>query len=130
MNTRDLSLLILLWGAISVSCEKESVPDPESISPIIETDLPSTGTTGQEITITVSHVVFNGCGDYSSARTEQYGNTFIITFYARYHDGICPLNIPVLKTPYKFTPGHSGTYTFKFRGVEETYLTQAIVIDE
>jgi hypothetical protein len=129
MNTLYLSLLILLWGAIAISCEtEESIPDPGSVSPVIETDLPPTGTTGEQIAITVSHVVSDGCGYYSSQRTVQSGNTFIVTFYAKYREGPCTYNIPVLKTPYTFTPVQEGTYTFKFKGVDGTYLTQTIVV--
>ncbi|MDQ3395950.1 MAG: hypothetical protein M3512_17845 [Bacteroidota bacterium] len=127
MDTKYLRILIFSIGIIVISCDKEVISQ-ESISPIIKTDLPESGEVGQEIVITVSHAVYNGCGYYSSQKTIQTRNTFFVSFYANYGEGICTMNIPILKTSYKFTPKNTGTYTFKFNSGENDYLTQTIII--
>jgi hypothetical protein len=121
--------LIFMIGIILISCDK-GVKIPESLSPIVETDLPETGNIGEEIIITVKHGVYNGCGYYSSQKTIKDGNTLFVTFYAKYGESVCPMNAPILETPYKFTPNTSGTYTFKFnRGEVDNDLTQTIIIN-
>lgn len=128
MDRKIVQLIIFVIGTIAISCDEE-VKIPESLSPIVETDLPATGNVGQEIIVTVKHGVYNGCGYYSSQKTEQSGNTFFVTFYAKYRDGVCPMNAPILETPYKFKPNIGGTYTFKFNRGEEDSLTQTIIIN-
>ena len=127
MNKRLLQSIILIIGSIIISCDKDVII-PESLSPIVETDLPETGTVGQEIIITVKHGVYNGCGYYSSQKTIQNGNTQAVTFYAKYRTGVCSMNVPILETPYKFTPKITGTYTFKFNRGAEAELIQTILI--
>jgi len=128
MNSRHLIKLVLLLVTILSSCEKDDIIT-ESISPIIETDLPESGKVGQEIVINVSHAVYNGCGYYSSQRTIQNGKTLTVTFNAKYREGFCTMNIPILKTQYKFTLSNSGTYTFRFNSGQGDFLTQTITID-
>lgn len=139
-----LSVLVLLIGVIIISCDKEGevVPEtpstqqlplklesgPESISPIIETDLPASGEKGQEIIIMVSHVLSSGCAYYSSQKTVQEGTTFFVTFYEKSPlDVTCTTILRTAKAPYKFTPEKTGVYTLKFSNREE-YLTQTITI--
>ena len=132
MSTKSFlpMLLPLFIAIISISCDDEGNAKPEgSISPIVETELPDKGTAGQEINFFVSRAVFNGCGYYSSQETTQIGNILTVTFYAAYREGVCTMNIPVLKTNYTFTPKNAGTYTFKFNSGESGYLTRTIVIE-
>ena len=125
---KRLIQLIFMIGTILISCD-EDVKIPESLSPVVGTDLPETGNVGQEIIFTVKHGVYNGCGYYSSQKTIRDGNNLFVTFYSKYREGICPMNAPILETPYKFTPSTSGTYTFKFKRGEEDDLTQTIIIN-
>jgi len=116
--------------ALSLACDRaENVEPVGQISPIVATDLPEHGSVGEEISFTVSHIVFNGCGYFSSQKTHRTGNIFIVTYYAQYRDGICTMNIPTLKTNYIFTPSKAGIYTFKFNGGDNGYLIQTIVVD-
>ena len=130
MNIKFPLLAIFLVGSLIISCDKDKDPiTEESISPIVETDLPETGNVGQEIIFTVRHAVFNGCGYYSSQNTVKDGLTFSVTFYAKYRDGFCTMNVPTLGTDYKFVPSTSGTYTFKFDRGEQEDLVQSIIIN-
>ena len=129
MNSKFL-LFILIVGTISISCENEDDLKPTgSISPIVDAELPTSGHVGQEINFMVNHIVFNGCGYYSSQETTQIGSTLTVTFYAQYREGFCTMDIPTLKTNYKFIPTKTGTYTFKFNSVEKEYLEKTIQID-
>jgi hypothetical protein len=120
----------LLIGTISTSCENDGERKlAGSISPIVDAELPTGSTVGQEINFMVSHAVFNGCGYYSSHETIQIGNTLVVTFYAQYREGFCSMDIPIRKTNYKFIPTKIGTYTFEFNSGETEYLVKTIQID-
>jgi hypothetical protein len=128
--SRIALILALLIGVLSMSCdEAEEVNRLDSISPIIETELPESGSVGEEINFIVSHAVFNGCGYYSSQETIKIGNALKVTFFAQYRDGFCTMDIPIRKTNYKFNPTSAGTYTFNFNSGDGSYLTQTIVIE-
>jgi hypothetical protein len=130
MNKIILIFIALLTGAANVSCHNEDELNvPESVSPIVAADLPESGKPGQEIKFKVSHIVFNGCGYFSSQETSQIGNTFNVTFYAKYRGGVCTMNIPRLETDYTFIPTEIGTFTFKFNGGESGQIIRTIAIN-
>jgi len=129
MNHKFFLTALLLIGSICLSCDNEDENKlMGSISPIVEAELPTVGKVGQEINFIVSHLVFNGCGYYSSQETTQIGNTFTVTFYAEYRDGVCTTDIPTRKTNYKFSPTKADTYTFRFNSGETSYLVKSIEI--
>jgi hypothetical protein len=87
----------------------------ESISPIIDTDLPSTGSVGEKISFKIQHVVFNGCGKYSRHETTRDGKVITVKFYGKYPEAkICPDNIPTLETYYTFEIKEKGDHYFRF----------------
>lgn len=109
MKATQLGLILI----IGFSCEDISIR--ESISPIVNTELPSTGVVGETISFKIYHVVFNGCGQYSRHETNTEGKVVTVRFYGRYPNGkICPDNIPTLETGYNFRIKESGDYIFKF----------------
>jgi hypothetical protein len=121
---------LLLIGIISLSCDNEDDKKPMgSISHIVDVELPAVGNVGEEINFIVSHAVINGCGYYSSQETTQIGNALMVTFYAQYREGGCTMDVPILKTNYKFIPTKTGTYTFKFNSGKTGYLVKTIQID-
>jgi hypothetical protein len=122
-------VLLLFIGVLVGACKDEEYIDPaESLSPIVDVTLPEVGYVNQEINFIVSHAVFNGCGFYSSRKTIMAGNSLVVTFYAKYRDGICTMDIPIRKTNYQFMPKRKGTYTFKFNKGDNTFLTKEIII--
>ncbi|KXK28319.1 MAG: hypothetical protein UZ12_BCD005001013 [Bacteroidetes bacterium OLB12] len=74
--------LILLTTLLFASCE--CISTDESISPIIDTELPSSTTIGETISFKIYHVVFNGCGEYSRQETTRDGKTISVKFYGKY----------------------------------------------
>ncbi len=105
--------LILLTTLLFASCE--CISTDESISPIIDTELPSSTTIGETISFKIYHVVFNGCGEYSRQETTRDGKTISVKFYGKYPNcKMCPDNIPTLETTYRFEAKEKGDYYFKF----------------
>jgi len=100
----------------------------ESISPIIDTELPSTSAVGEAITFKVYHVVFNGCGQYSRQETTMDGKVVTVKFYGKYPEGkICPDNIPTLETYYTFKAKEKGDYYFRF--YQNNFDGQEFILD-
>lgn len=87
----------------------------ESVSPIIDTELPETAVVGETISFKIYHVVYNGCGKYSRQETTMDGRTVTVTFYAKYpNGGACPDNIPTLEGYCTFVAKEKGDYYFRF----------------
>ena len=102
-----------LTTIVFLSCECLSTD--ESLSPIVDTELPSTTTIGTTVSFKIYHVVFNGCGEYSRQETTTDGRTITVRFYGKYPNcKMCPDNIPTLETIYRFEAMEPGDYYFKF----------------
>jgi hypothetical protein len=87
----------------------------ESISPIIDTELPSSSTVGEIVSFKVYHVVFNGCGQFSRQETMRDGNVVTIKFYGKYpKNKSCTTNIPTLESYYTFEAKEKGDVYFRF----------------
>jgi|SRR5690606_17805918 hypothetical protein len=105
--------ILLLPILILSSCICDS--SRESVSPIIDTELPSTAAVGTTVIFKVHHLVFNGCGEYSRHKTTHEGNTITVEFYGKYPEcKMCPDNVPTLETTYKFPAKEKGDYYFRF----------------
>jgi len=115
-----------LTTIVLLSCECLSTD--ESISPIIDTELPSTTTIGTTVSFKIYHVVFNGCGEYSRQETTRDGRTITVKIYGKYPNcKMCPDNIPTLETIYQFEAKEKGDYYFKF--YEDNFNGQEFIID-
>jgi hypothetical protein len=124
-------IITLLAIAMFVSCDSMSYT--ESISPIGDTELPSTAKVGETITFTIYHTVFNGCGTFSRHKTNIEGKTVTVVFYGKYpKTGMCTDDIPTIETKYSFRAKEKGEYLFRFyRGnyEEEEYLLQTLKVE-
>jgi hypothetical protein len=109
-----------LTTLVFISCE--CISTDESISPIIDTELPTTITIGTTVSFKIYYVVFNDCGEYSRQETTRDGRTITVIIYGKYPNcKMCPDNIPTLETIYKFEAMEKGDYYFKF--YEDNLLT-------
>lgn len=125
MKTIILTSFLLVFITF-MSCENFSTR--ESISPIIETELPSVGSVGEKISFKIQHVVFNGCGKYSRHETTRDGRVITVKFYGKYPEGkICPDNIPTIETYYTFEVKEKGDYYFRF--YQNDYAGQEYILD-
>jgi hypothetical protein len=118
----------IFWVATMVflSCECKTID--ESVSPIIDTELPSTTNLGTTVSFKIYHAVFNGCGEYSRQETTRDGQTITVKFYGKYPDcKMCSDNIPTLETIYHFEPEENGDYYFKF--FADNFNGQEFIID-
>lgn len=134
--------LILVVLAILVSCKKEEIKNKDYLSGVTEVKIKGENivspsekikeiTLGQSVDFLVYHTSFDGCGIYSRNETNQLGNDFELTFYARSADpsGVCTDNLKTIETEYKYTPQQTGTFLLKFRQQKEnTFLIYTIVV--
>ncbi|MDR7130047.1 hypothetical protein J2X69_002394 [Algoriphagus sp. 4150] len=98
-----------------VMCSCECLSTDESVSPIIETELPSTTAIGTTVSFKIFHVVYSGCGEYSRQETIRDGRTITVRLFGKYPTcKMCPDNIPTLETVYRFEAKEKGDYYFKF----------------
>lgn len=118
--------LFSLTTLVFLSCD--CISTDESVSPIIDTELPSTTTIGTTVSFKIYHVVFNGCGEYSRQETTRNGRTITVKFYGKYPNcRACDDNIPTLETIYKFKVVEKGDYYFKF--YEDYFNGQEFIVD-
>jgi hypothetical protein len=127
MKTRTIiGYLTSITLLVTVSCECLSTD--ESISPIIDTELPETTTVGTTVSFKVFHVVFNGCGEYARQVTTRDDRTITVRFYGKYPScKMCPDNIPTLETVYTFPALEQGDFYFKF--YQDNFDGQEFILD-
>jgi hypothetical protein len=123
---------IALFGAATfTSCLSDDVTS-ESCSysiqnPIVEVTGPSTGTVGQQVTLSVKFNRTNAC--YVSSEFVETGtNPKTITALSAYVGCVCAQSTDVLTKEYKFTPTAAGEYQFKFQGNNNTFITKTVTI--
>ena len=131
MLIQNKFLLILSAAVLAVSCNKTKPHDPEPPLSCIPIDLedscdswaasaglvsitgPSTGTTGQEIQLTVGLTGNNGCADGAQITGNASGNVISLSGNVHYHGCICTQALTEQTGTYNFTPAQPGTYTFQ-----------------
>lgn len=89
---------------------------------------PTTGTVNQELTLNVTFVIDNSCGQFNKFIVATSGNTNTIEVEAKYTGNNCGTTPSTKTQPYKFTANQAGTYTLKFKKSATEFITQTVVI--
>ena len=86
-------------------------------------------TVNQEIDLTISYYLYNGCGKFENLETTSSGNTTIINLKSKYNGCICTQELINGQTHYTFKAGQAGVYFLKFIQPEKTYLIDTIRVN-
>ena len=123
------SILFICFGIFLFGCKKQN-DDNCSIytkAPVIEVNGANTALVNQEVDLTASFGVSNGCGQFDKFEEIVSGNTTIIALNAKYEGCFCTDDAPVRTAIYKFKKSQKGTYQLKFsRG--DSYVTHVIIV--
>lgn len=99
-----------------------------SKAPVTKVEGPAIASINQEISLTVSFVCYNGCGQFGNLEENIAGNETTIIINAKYEGCICTDNLPIRQILYKFKKSLAGTYHLKFYKGENAYLTHTIIV--
>jgi hypothetical protein len=89
---------------------------------------PTTALVNQEIDLTVSFGVVNGCGLFESFTETTTGTTTTVNIGARYNGCNCAQVAAIRTAVYKFKRAAAGTYTLLFRLTDTTFITYSITV--
>lgn len=97
-------------------------------APVINVEGQNTGLVNQNIPLTISFNIINGCGQFVNLEQTSNGNTNTISVITKYEGCICTQVFITTQTIYNFIATQPGIYYIKFLQAENTYLTHSIVI--
>lgn len=122
IETQDMykfGLLLLLLCAL-LACHKKNNSTCLSFekAPIIAVDGPHAAKVNESISIKVSFVVFNGCGQFGRFEESVVENLTKISVIAKYEGCRCTLDIPRRETQYTFVAPSAGEYVMEFEAVD------------
>lgn len=124
---------IALFGAATfTSCLNDDVTTEScnySIqNPVTDVTGPSTGTVGQQVTLSVKFNQGNAC-HVSSDFIETGTNPKTVSVNSNYVGCVCAQSTQVLTKEYKFTPTSAGEYQFKFQA-NNTFITKTVTVTQ
>ncbi len=131
MNNIKKTLFFTVLSFALLSCKKET----ENLSclsfaktSVIKVEGTKTASVNEEVTLTVSFMVVDGCGDFGSLEEVSAGYVTALTITAKYQGCICTQAIETRKITYKFKKSQPGTYDVNFFQAEDKYLTYRITV--
>lgn len=116
-----LAVLVMNTFTSCESDDDESSFEIEKVQ-VIEIDAPSSVLLGEEITIKVDFIVYNGCGQFGRFDEKVQGTTNTIAVEAKYVGDICTSDIPTRTIDYTFIPQTAGDYVFRFLTFDGAYI--------
>lgn len=123
------AILFVSTSLLSCSDDNESETIITRNEFVTEVTGPETGNLNQEVTFNVTFNVQNSCGNFYKFAETISGNSKTVQVQSIYNNSECG-NTPVSKTqPYKFTINTAGTYTFKFKSSQSTFITKTVVFE-
>lgn len=90
---------------------------------------PNTALINQQITVTISYYLTNGCGHFEAVETTSVNNTTTFNIKAKYEGCICTDNLIGGETNYTFKADKAGSYYLKFLQPDKTYLVDTITVN-
>lgn len=97
-------------------------------APVVAVVAPDSGQVNVDVPITLSYMVYNGCGGFGNIKELKNGNTWKVAVYANYYGCVCTQEVSTLQTTYNFSTSVAGTYYLMFYGENNTFITDTIVI--
>lgn len=114
----------LIFNTFITSC---AVNNSANVTPV---EVPSVGIIGEPIIIAVTFQARNGCGKFGKFIESGNEMTRTVEVEAKYEGCICPYNVPLIETSYKFTPNYSGEYIFRFKSGVDEFITITVLVAE
>jgi len=128
MKTLYLSLIALFI----ISCDSESDNSDNCVEYLpagIETVVENPTADAATFLFNVAFRVTNGCGQFYSFEQTIVGNSTTIQLIAKYEGCFCTEDTPLRETVYTFNPTFPGTYTLKFKMLDDNYITKTVIFE-
>lgn len=118
----------LLAFSMLLSCKKTKDNACITHTPAIVAKVsgPNTALVNQEIDLTVSYILTNGCGHFENLEAASKSNTTTITLKARYEGCVCTDILLGGQINYTFKSEQAGAFYLKFLQPDNTYLIDTI----
>ncbi len=111
------------------ACNKDDCTDYKVVY-VTEVNSPQIGSVGKTISIDVSFVVMNSCGQFSRFIESGDEKSRVIKVEARYDNcAMCFMATKTLTTTYEFQPKQAGTYDLNFKSGEGEFITINIIVE-
>lgn len=127
-----ISASITITFSILLSCSKPQ-DNTKCISyssaQVTKVSGPNTALVNQQITVTISYYLTNGCGHFEGIDATSATNSTTINLKARYEGCICTDNLIGGETNYTFKSDKAGNYYLKFLQPDKTYLVDTIIVN-
>ena len=127
MKTVYLFFLMLVLASCSLS--NSSATCIENRGAPIETVVEKPNTDASKHMFDVAFRVDNGCGDLGTFEQSTEGNTTTVWIIAKYEGCVCTQDTPLRNAVYTFNQTVPGTYTLKFKMIDNNYVTKTVVIE-
>ena len=124
-------ILLLAITLLFSACRRNKEADQcrhYSAAPVSKIEGPTTGTSNQAVTLTISFIG-NGC--LRSGETElinQTGTSIDLRIKALNEGCACTDQLVTLQTTYQFTPATAGKYTLRFYKNTDSWTTHTIQV--
>lgn len=128
---KTMALVMFVASSALTSCSSDDDSGPQTTTQkefATAVNGPTTGAKNQEITLTVTHVVDNNCGQFNRFVQSTSGNTKTVEVEVKYSGTNCGTTPSTKTQPYKFTVSQNGTYVFKFKKSATEFITHSVVI--
>ena len=126
-----LAALLFISGcdASSKATDEESCTET-NIAYVSEVTGDSAVAVGDELELSVSFPVNNGCGQFNAFTETEDGNVITIEVEAIYDTcSMCTMDIPTRTAAYTFQAETEGSYTLKFKSSETEFITKTITVN-
>ena len=130
-RTDHFFLLLIFLTIIFPACSKSKGAYDcisYSKSPVIKVEGPNTGPVNQDINLTITYGIDNGCGQFDHYEKTVNGNTTTIDVVGKYTGCICTQVYQELQSPYTFKATSTGTYYLEFFHDANTVVKDTIMI--
>lgn|SRR5690606_30704088 len=97
--------------------------------PAIEVSNVENGTVNKSLTFDVKSQYHNGCGSFKDFSEKIEGNVITIVANGMNIGCICTEALVYFNKNYVFVPKQAGTYTFKFKSIQNSYIEKQVVVN-
>ena len=123
--------LAFFAAMICMGCKKEKEQSCISYTnaDVVKVTAPSAAAVNQEVDITITYTVYNGCGKYLGLSASSSNNTTTISVKTKYEGCVCTAVFLSGNVIYKFKAAAPGKYYLQFPEGSPAGITDSITVN-
>lgn len=127
------SLSIALIYSVLLSCSSKKDETDQCIYavnlPAVEVSDVENGTVNEPLRFNIKSQYHNGCGSFKDFSEKTEGNIITVVVNGMNMGCICTQAFVHFDKDYVFVPKQAGTYTFKFKSTQNSYIERQVVVN-